>query len=113
MSVSHPLYLRTSPLTVTSNVYDALLAGPLKVAVKMGCFSDKKGAANVLVVAVHADATGAYSVQVNHDGNPSSPSTSVSLTAGITYTGMVEDQSLEYFTIRPDDINKNLRYAHS
>lgn len=98
--------------TLTSNSHN-LLDVPLKIAFEMGCFRDKKGAANVLVAAVHADATGAYSVQVYHDGSPSSPYTSVSLTAGITYTGMVEDQNIEYFTIRPDDINKNLRYAYS
>lgn len=98
--------------TLTSNSISVLVL-PLKIAFEVGCFRDKKGAANVLVVVVHADATGAYSVQVEHDGSPSSPYTSVSLTAGITYTGMVDDQSLKYFTIRPDDINKNLRYAHS
>ena len=98
--------------TLTSNSYNSLDV-PLKIAFEIGCFRDKKGTANVLVVAVHADATGAYSVLVKHDGNPSSPYTSVSLTAGITYTGMVEYQSIEYFTIRPDDINKNLRYAYS
>lgn len=98
--------------TLTSNSFNSL-AVPLKTAFGIGCFRDKKGAANVLVATVHADATGEYSVQVQHDGSPSSPYTSVSLTAGITYSGMVEDQSLEYFTIRPDDINKNLRYAYS
>jgi hypothetical protein len=98
--------------TLTSNSY-SLLDVPLQIAFEMGCFRDKKGAANVLVVAVHADATGKHMVLVYHDGSPSSPYTSVSLSAGITYTGIVDDQSLKYFTIRPDDINKNIRYAHS
>lgn len=81
----------------------------LQSAFEIGCFRVKEGAANVLVVSVHADSTSKYVVQVHHDGNPSSTYTSVSLTAGITYSGMVEDQNLKYFTIHPDDPKKDLR----
>ena len=87
----------------------ATLSISLQAAFGMGCFRDKEGAANVLVVSVHADSTSKYVVQVLHDGNPSSTYTSVPLTAGITYSGMVEDQNLKYFTIRPDDPTKDLR----
>ena len=94
--------------TCTSNSINTLSV-PLHIAFKMGCFRDRKGAANVLVVNVYADAACKYSVQVHHDGNPSSTYTSVSLAAGITYSGIVEDRNLKYFTIRPDDPMKDLR----